>query len=53
MSKRVRETVSDGLALGGAGCVTVGAWQVYPPAAWIVGGALLLVLGLAVWRSER
>ena len=40
----VRSVASDVGILAGAGSVTVGCWQAYSPAGWIVGGALLIVL---------
>lgn len=39
--------LGEALGLGGAAAVTFGAWQVYPPAGWIAGGALALA---AAWR---
>jgi len=43
---KIRGAVSDFLIFAGFGGVIVGAWQVYPPAAFIVGGALVLLAGL-------
>lgn len=37
----------DLTGLAGAASVAYGAWQVYPPAGWIVGGGLALI---AAWR---
>ncbi len=37
----------DLLCFGGLALVTVGVWQIYPPAAWIVTGAALF------WLSVR
>lgn len=42
--------VPEALLLGGVGAVVYGAWQVYHPAGWVVGGALALVAG---WRLGR
>lgn len=39
------EWTPDTLLLAGAGCVAYGAWLIYPPAGFIVGGLLLLVGG--------
>jgi len=33
-------------AYGGGILLAFGAWQVYPPAAWMLAGLLLLYLGL-------
>ena len=38
--------IPDLLALTGAILMAFGAWQVYPPAGFILGGLLLLVVGL-------
>jgi hypothetical protein len=38
------------LLLGGATALVYGAWQVYHPAGWIVGGVLAVVAG---WRLGR
>lgn len=48
--------------LAGLACLTAGLWQVWPPLAWIGGGALLLAMGLwgaraaafgEAWRKAR
>jgi hypothetical protein len=36
----------DLLLLAGAGSVAYGAWAIYPPAGFIVGGALVLLAGV-------
>jgi hypothetical protein len=36
--------------LGGVAAATIGAWQIYPPAGWIVGG-LFLIAG--AWLLAR
>ena len=43
--------VPDILMVGGAGAISYGAGQVYPPAAWLVGGALALLAGVKLARS--
>jgi len=40
-----RDWTPDTLLMAGAGCVSYGAWLIYPPAGFIVGGLLLLVGG--------
>lgn len=35
----------NGLQLGGVACVVAGVWEVFPPAAWVVAGA-----GLILWE---
>lgn len=42
------DMVRDLLAVGGAGLIAAGCYQIYVPAAFIVSGALLF--GLAVWK---
>lgn len=43
--------VPDALVLSGAGAVTYGAWLVFAPAGFIVGGLLLVALGFAISRG--
>lgn len=38
-------------ALAGAGVISYGAWLVYQPAGFIVGGAFLLVIGIGSAKS--
>lgn len=38
--------LKDSIILIGAVCVLTGAWQVYPPAAWIIGGMFLFIGGI-------
>lgn len=38
----MKQTIRDLVALAGAGLVAFGAWRVYPPAGFIVGGVLLV-----------
>lgn len=39
--------ISDALTIAGLGALAYGLHAVYPPAAWIVTGAILLLVGLA------
>ena len=48
----VPELACDLAGLAGAGSVTYGAWQVYPPAGWIVGGIFGLVMAWLVARAR-
>lgn len=43
--------VPDALMMAGAGGLSYGAWLVYEPAGWMVGGGLVLVAGLKMARS--
>ena len=47
--------VQDGFAVLGVGLVSYGAWTVYPPAGFIVGGFMLfgLSVGAALVKSRR
>ena len=42
----------DMLMAAGAATVSFGAWQVYRPAGWIVGGAFLLLAGVLEARKK-
>ena len=37
--------------IGGAAGVSYGAWLIYPPAGFVVGGILLLVAGVLTARA--
>ena len=45
-------TLPDATAIAGACGVVYGVAQVYPPAAWIVGGAAACLAGLLFDRSD-
>lgn len=42
----VKTSLADGFCLVGLGLVGAGVWMIYPPAALIVVGAALFILGL-------
>jgi hypothetical protein len=44
--------VPDALMTVGAAGLSHGAWLVYPPAGWIVGGGLLLTAGVLGARKK-
>ena len=44
-------SLPDVLLICGAACVTYGAWLVFAPAGFIVGGALLICGGVLVSRK--
>lgn len=46
MLAAVASVVPDGLMMAGAGALSYGAWLIYQPAGWLVGGALVLVAGV-------
>jgi hypothetical protein len=45
--------VRDLAGLGGVGLVSYGAWLIYPPAGFIVGGSLLIVGALLAALGNR
>lgn len=45
--------VRDLAGLGGVGLVSYGAWLIYPPAGYIVGGSLLIVGALLLALGHR
>lgn len=47
LRKAAGSILRDLTALAGVGCLTYGAWQVYEPAGWLVGGASLVLLAVA------
>lgn len=46
MRKILTSVVPDALMLAGAGGLSYGAWLIYEPAGFLVGGALALVGGV-------
>lgn len=46
------DSIPDGLALLGAVSLSYGAWLVYVPAGYIVGGVLLIVGGVIAARAS-
>lgn len=49
--KRIAQHLPDALMVAGAASVAFGAWLVYPPAGWIVGGVLTLAAGVLAARA--
>ena len=52
MKVKFAELAIDLVGVAGAAAITFGAWSVYRPAGWIVGGALALVAAVLLGRSE-
>lgn len=50
VANRLADLAADAAGLAGAGLVTAGAWQIYHPAAYLVGGAFLL---MGAWLNAR
>ena len=44
---------ADFLLLSGWGLSSFGAWSIYPPAGYIVGGVLLIAAGVVLVRAEN
>lgn len=44
---------ADLLLVGGVGLLTYGAWEIYPPAAAVVAGALFLAGGALLGRKVK
>lgn len=44
----LRETLFAVAAAGSAAMITIGAWTMYPPVGWIIGGVLLALWSWAV-----
>lgn len=53
MRKTIQSTLIDVIGLGGAGSISYGAWLVYEPAGFIVGGVLMLAIAILISRGSR
>ena len=42
----LKKLIPDALVLFGVVCVSYGAWLAYPPAGFVVGGALAIYAGM-------
>ena len=49
--RAIPHLVVDGLGFAGAGAIAYGAWLIYPPAGFLVGGALMMVLSVLFGRK--
>lgn len=47
----MKQLLVDVIGLLGMGCIVRGAWEVYQPAAWIVGGAALVIWAILASRK--
>ena len=47
----MKKLLPDALLILGAGSLSYGAWSVWPPAGWLVAGALLIIAGLQIARA--
>ena len=51
LKQAAREIASDALLIGGTVSLCFGAWQVYPPAAWMLGGLCTCAYGYLIGRG--
>lgn len=51
MKKHIVEHIPDALLVAGAAMLSYGAWLVYAPAGFLVGGSLMLGGGYLIARS--
>ena len=49
-ARRVPHVLIDGMGFAGAGSIAYGAWLIFAPAGFLVGGVLLMVLSLLFGR---
>ncbi len=45
--------LTDILLISGCGLILVGVYQVWPMATWFVGGAMLIIFGIAIGIGNR
>ena len=51
VARRAPHVVADGLGFAGAGAIAYGAWLIYAPAGFLVGGVLLMALSMLIGRK--
>ena len=51
--KRIIEWLPDALMVSGASAIAYGAWLIYAPAGFVVGGGFALVGGWLLARSGK
>lgn len=49
----IRSTLPDALMVAGAAAISGGAWLIYQPAGWIVGGLFTLAAGVLVAKVSK
>jgi len=50
-ARRVPHVIADGRGFTGAGAIAYGAWLIYAPAGFLVGGVLLMALSMLIGRK--
>jgi hypothetical protein len=51
IGRRAPHVVNDALGFAGAGAIAYGAWLIYMPAGYLVGGALAMALSVLAGRK--
>jgi hypothetical protein len=51
IASRVPHVIADGLGFAGAGAIAYGAWLIYVPAGFLVGGMLAIGLSVLIGRK--
>jgi hypothetical protein len=51
IASRTPHVIADGLGFAGAGAIAYGAWLIYVPAGFLVGGALAMALSVLIGRK--
>ena len=51
IASRVPHVIADGLGFAGAGAIAYGAWLIYVPAGFLVGGTLAMGLSVLIGRK--
>lgn len=51
IARRVPHVLVDGMGFAGAGAIAYGAWLIYVPAGFLVGGVLLMALSFLFGRK--
>jgi hypothetical protein len=50
-ARRTPHVVADALGFAGAGAIAYGAWLIYVPAGFLVGGGMLMALSMLIGRK--
>ena len=47
----MKKLLPDALLIAGAASISFGAWMAWPPAGWLVAGALSIIAGVQIARA--
>ena len=50
-ARRVPHVIADALGFAGASAIAYGAWLIYVPAGFLIGGVLLMALSILIGRK--